>query len=168
MTALPPDIAGPPLLSDPRLVLAPNFKPLGFRMSLPDGERRIRVIPTVRRVCRTFLRELPYWEALIAAPELVSGEHTLAIGDFNTCRPHLDERGAIDPTAHYMDKIELIGYCDLGAAGIRRAASFRGTAPEATAFASTMLFYQPASPHMRARSATRMRSALLGSLITRL
>jgi exonuclease III len=113
MTALPPDIAGPPLLSDPRLVLAPNFKPLGFRMSLPDGERRIRVIPTVRRVCRTFLRELPYWEALIAAPELVSGEHTLAIGDFNTCRPHLDERGAIDPTAHYMDKIELIGYCDL-------------------------------------------------------
>jgi len=30
------DIAGPPLLSDPRLVLAPDFKPLGFRMSLRD------------------------------------------------------------------------------------------------------------------------------------
>ena len=36
MAALPPDIAGPPLLSDPRLVLAPDFKPLGFRMGLRD------------------------------------------------------------------------------------------------------------------------------------
>ena len=33
MTALPPDIAGPPLLPNPRLVLAPDFKPLDFRMS---------------------------------------------------------------------------------------------------------------------------------------
>jgi hypothetical protein len=31
---LPPDIAGPPLLPDPRLVLAPDFKPLGFRIRL--------------------------------------------------------------------------------------------------------------------------------------
>jgi len=37
----------------------------------------------------------------------------LAIGDFNTCRPYLDEAGAIDPTAYYMDKIERIGFCDL-------------------------------------------------------
>jgi hypothetical protein len=36
MAALPPDIAGPPFLPDPRLVLAPNFKPLGLRMSLRD------------------------------------------------------------------------------------------------------------------------------------
>ena len=36
MAALPPDIAGPPFLSDPRLVLAPDFKPLGLRMSLGD------------------------------------------------------------------------------------------------------------------------------------
>ena len=36
MAALPPDIAGPPLLSDPCLVLAPDFKPLGFRMSPRD------------------------------------------------------------------------------------------------------------------------------------
>jgi hypothetical protein len=36
MAALPPDIASPPLLSDPRLVLAPDFKPLGFRMGLRD------------------------------------------------------------------------------------------------------------------------------------
>lgn len=36
IAALPPDIAGPPLLSDTCLVLAPDFKPLGFRMGLRD------------------------------------------------------------------------------------------------------------------------------------
>jgi hypothetical protein len=36
MAALPPDIAGPPFLSDPRLVLARDFKPLGLRMRLRD------------------------------------------------------------------------------------------------------------------------------------
>ena len=36
MAALPPDIAGPPFLSDPRLALAPDFKPRGLRISLRD------------------------------------------------------------------------------------------------------------------------------------
>ena len=36
MAALPPDIAGPPFLSDPRLILAPDFKPLGLGMCLRD------------------------------------------------------------------------------------------------------------------------------------
>jgi hypothetical protein len=36
IAALPPDIADSPLLPDPRLVLAPDFKPLGFRMRLRD------------------------------------------------------------------------------------------------------------------------------------
>src|SRR5262252_9713082 len=34
MAALPPDIAGTPLLPDPRLVLAPDLKPLGLGMCL--------------------------------------------------------------------------------------------------------------------------------------
>jgi exonuclease III len=59
------------------------------------------------------LAEVPYWEALIAALEPESSGHSLAIGDFNTCRPYLDEAGAIDPTASYMDRIERIGFCDL-------------------------------------------------------
>src|SRR6266851_2594707 len=59
------------------------------------------------------LAKVPYWEALIAALKPESSGHTLAIGDFNTCRPYLDEACAIDPTAHYMDRIELIGFCDL-------------------------------------------------------
>jgi exodeoxyribonuclease III len=37
----------------------------------------------------------------------------LAIGDFNTRRAYLDEAGAIDATAHYMEVIEQIGYRDL-------------------------------------------------------
>jgi exodeoxyribonuclease III len=37
----------------------------------------------------------------------------LAIGDFNTCRAYLDEAGATDLTAHYLDAIEQIGFRDL-------------------------------------------------------
>jgi len=37
----------------------------------------------------------------------------VAVGDFNTCRPYVDEVGAIDATAHYMDAIEQIGFRDL-------------------------------------------------------
>jgi exonuclease III len=59
------------------------------------------------------LAKIPYWEALIAALPGDSGGPALAVGDFNTCRPYLDEAGAIDRTAHYMDKIAEIGFCDL-------------------------------------------------------
>jgi exodeoxyribonuclease III len=58
------------------------------------------------------LAKIPYWEALIATLPAAPGE-ALAIGDFNTCRPYLDEAGATDRTAHYLDKIEGIGFCDL-------------------------------------------------------
>ncbi|HWX27747.1 MAG TPA: hypothetical protein VNZ53_09960, partial [Steroidobacteraceae bacterium] len=49
------------------------------------------------------LAKVPYWEALIAALSSQSASHALAIGDFNTCRAYVDEAGAIDATAHYMD-----------------------------------------------------------------
>jgi exonuclease III len=42
------------------------------------------------------LAKIPYWEALIAALKGRAGEHALAMGDFNTCRPYLDEAGAVD------------------------------------------------------------------------
>ena len=41
IAALPPDIASPPLLPDPRLVLAPDFKPLGLGMCLRDFRQAI-------------------------------------------------------------------------------------------------------------------------------
>ena len=58
------------------------------------------------------LAKVPYWETLIARMR-ETGRHSLAVGDFNTCRPYLDELGAIDRTAHYMDRIAEIGFCDL-------------------------------------------------------
>jgi len=59
------------------------------------------------------LAKIPYWEALIAALSPPSANRALAIGDFNTCRAFLDEAGAIDATAYYMDVIEQIGFRDL-------------------------------------------------------
>src|SRR5208283_298978 len=59
------------------------------------------------------LAKIPYWEALITAISPDRNGYALAIGDFNTCRPFVDEAGAIDATAYYMDMIEEIGFCDL-------------------------------------------------------
>jgi len=59
------------------------------------------------------LAKIPYWEALIASLSRERRGRALAIGDFNTCRPYVDEAGAIDATAYYMDTIEGIGFCDL-------------------------------------------------------
>ena len=59
------------------------------------------------------LAKIPYWEALIAALSTQSATRALAIGDFNTCRAYLDEAGAIEPAAHYLDTIEQIRFHDL-------------------------------------------------------
>ncbi|HEY8873326.1 MAG TPA: endonuclease/exonuclease/phosphatase family protein [Stellaceae bacterium] len=58
-------------------------------------------------------KKVPYWEALIASLAQDAGGRALAIGDFNTCRAYVDEPGAIDATAHFMDEVEAIGFCDL-------------------------------------------------------
>ena len=57
--------------------------------------------------------KVPYWDALIAALAANGEGAAVAIGDFNTCRPYLDEAGAIDATAYFMDRIAAIGFCDL-------------------------------------------------------
>jgi exodeoxyribonuclease III len=59
------------------------------------------------------LRKVPYWQALVAAFAARVDDATLAIGDFNTCRAYVDEPGAIDTTAHFMDSVESIGFRDL-------------------------------------------------------
>jgi exodeoxyribonuclease-3 len=59
------------------------------------------------------LAKVPYWEALITALAAEAEGAALAIGDFNTCRAYVDEPGAIDACAHFMDKVEAIGFCDL-------------------------------------------------------
>ncbi len=62
--------------------------------------------------------KVPYWEALIAALAAEAARPALAIGDFNTCRAYVDERGAIDVTAHFMETVETIGFLRFVAAAL--------------------------------------------------
>jgi exonuclease III len=58
-------------------------------------------------------RKVPYWQALVASFAARIDHDTLAIGDFNTCRAYVDEPGALDVAAHFMDSVEAIGFRDL-------------------------------------------------------
>jgi exodeoxyribonuclease-3 len=86
--------------------------------TVPDPCRMVRAYFGGLRIYGTYmpnlLKKVPYWEALVAslAAEPLQAE-ALAIGDFNTCRAYVDEPGAIDVCAHYMDGVEAIGFCDL-------------------------------------------------------
>jgi exonuclease III len=57
--------------------------------------------------------KIPYWEALIEASTPHSGGRALALGDFNTCRAYVDEPGATDVTALFLDKIQAAGFRDV-------------------------------------------------------
>jgi exodeoxyribonuclease III len=59
------------------------------------------------------LKKVPYWQALVASFADRVDDDTLAIGDFNTCRAFVDEPGAIDATAHFMDRVDALGFRDL-------------------------------------------------------
>jgi exodeoxyribonuclease III len=84
---------------------------------LPEPYRMVRIETAGLSLSGIYMPNLlakaPYWEALIAALAAEAGTAALAIGDFNTCRAYVDEPGAIDATAHFMDKVEAIGFCDL-------------------------------------------------------
>jgi exonuclease III len=86
--------------------------------AVPEPYRMVRAYFGPVRVYGIYmpnlLKKVPYWEALIAAlaAESLQAE-ALAIGDFNTCRAYVDEPGAIDACAHYMDAVAAIGFCDL-------------------------------------------------------
>jgi exodeoxyribonuclease III len=86
-------------------------------MGLPEPYRMVSVDFATLRLIGVYmpnLREkIPYWEALLAALSPQSAKPALAIGDFNTCRAYLDEVGATDLTAHYLDAIAQIGFRDL-------------------------------------------------------
>jgi exonuclease III len=58
-------------------------------------------------------KKVPYWQSLIDAFAARASADALAIGDFNTCRAHVDEPGALDATAHFMDAMDAIGFRDL-------------------------------------------------------
>ena len=84
---------------------------------LPEPYRLIAIETRGIRLCSIYmpnmLAKVPYWEAVIAGLTVHADRAALAIGDFNTCRAYVDEPGAIDRTAHFLDKMEAIGFCDL-------------------------------------------------------
>src|SRR5215467_11249878 len=55
LAALPPDVAGAPLLPDPRLVLAPDLKPLGLGMCLRNLAQAGSKAPYMRRPVSTLI-----------------------------------------------------------------------------------------------------------------
>ena len=77
LAALPPDIAGAPFLSDPRLVLAPDFKPLGFRMGLRDF-RQAGSKPPFLKACWAFTL-LCGWRGRVFRCDRSSDHNSLSI-----------------------------------------------------------------------------------------
>jgi exonuclease III len=102
-------------------VLVAARKPLvehpALAADLPEPYRLVEVEIDAMRLCGVYmpnlLKKVPYWQRLIDGLGAEANGAALAVGDFNTCRAYLDEAGAIDATAHFMDKIEAIGFCDL-------------------------------------------------------
>jgi exodeoxyribonuclease-3 len=84
---------------------------------VPEPWRMLTVTIDRMRVFGIYMPNLkakiPYWEALIDASRPHSARQALAIGDFNTCRAFVDEPGATDRTAPFMDKILEAGYRDI-------------------------------------------------------
>jgi len=84
--------------------------------ALPEPYRLVRIDFTSIELFGVYmpnlLAKVPYWRALIAALSATNGD-ALAIGDFNTCRAYVDEPGAIDATAYFLDHVDAIGFCDL-------------------------------------------------------
>ena len=85
--------------------------------ALPEPYRLIHVEIGKLSLCGVYmpnlLAKVPYWEAVVTSLAGKSEGHALAIGDFNTCRAYVDEPGAIDRCAYFLDRVAEIGFCDL-------------------------------------------------------
>jgi exonuclease III len=85
--------------------------------ALPEPYRLVHVEIGRLSLCAVYMPNLlvkiPYWEAVMAGLAARIDGHALAIGDFNTCRAYVDEPGAIDRCAYFMDRLAELGFCDL-------------------------------------------------------
>jgi len=111
--------------------------------------------------------KIPYWEALIEASTPHAGGRALALGDFNTCRAYVDETGATDVTALFLDQIQAAGFAMCGATGFRRGASSRGTAIAAMDFGSITRLPRRGWREASGKFVTRIWSGSAGCRITR-
>ena len=84
--------------------------------ALPEPYRLVHVEIGKLSLCGVYMPNLmakvPYWEAVVAGLTMRLDGHALAIGDFNTCRAYVDEPGAIDKCAYFMDRVVELGFCD--------------------------------------------------------
>ncbi len=85
--------------------------------ALPEPYRLVHVEIGKLSLCGVYmpnlLAKLPYWETVVASLAARVDRHALAIGDFNTCRAYVDEPGAIDRYAYYMDRVSEHGFFDI-------------------------------------------------------
>ena len=85
--------------------------------ALPEPYRLVHVEIGRLSLCGVYmpnlLAKVPYWEAVVASLALRADGLALAIGDFNTCRAYVDEPGAVDRCAYFMDRVAELGFCDL-------------------------------------------------------
>ena len=142
----------------------------GIGSGLPEPYRVVSVEFAAFRLVGIYmpnlLAKIPYWEALITALKGKAGEHALAVGDFNTCRPYLDEAGAIDKTAYYMDRIAEIGFCDLWRRRYPAVREYSWFSTRGNGFRIATPFCRMPWSRTPARYATRTRSASPASPIT--
>jgi exodeoxyribonuclease III len=114
---------------------------------LPEPYRMVRAEMGGLTLCGIYmpnlLAKVPYWETLIAALAADAGGAALAIGDFNTCRAYVDEPGAIDATAHFIDKVEAIGFCDLWRRGYPEGREFSWYSTRGNGFRIDHAFLSP-------------------------
>ena len=110
---------GPPPRGNGVLIAArQRFRERGVATpTVPEPYRMLSVELETLRLYGIYMpnmkAKVPYWQALIAALAAERDGPALAIGDFNTCRAYVDEPGAIDGCAYFMDHIDAIGFCDL-------------------------------------------------------
>ena len=95
-----------------------RFQEIGLLSAAVDEPwRMIEVVIGRIRVVGVYMPNLrvkiPYWEALIQVLSQRAKGSVLALGDFNTCRAFLDESGATDATARFMDEVQSAGFRDL-------------------------------------------------------
>jgi exonuclease III len=102
------------------VLIATRRRPRGFGVLTERVEEPWRMLTLMLDGIRLFgiympnlKAKIPYWRALIEACEPHAGKHTLALGDFNTCRAFVDEPGQFDKTAYFMDEMIAAGLRDV-------------------------------------------------------